>query len=116
MARPRLKLDLVMMEKLAGIGCKNTEIAAMLGCDSSTLSDAHYSEIIAKGKEQGRMSLRRKMWETAMGGNITMMIWLSKQLLGYSDKIENDTKITTDALVTRVVLQLPDNGSEAPKE
>jgi len=28
------------------------------------------------------------MFDTAMDGNVTMMIWLSKQMLGYSDKVE----------------------------
>jgi len=79
-------LDLVLIEKLAAIYCTNTEIAAMLGCDSSLLSKPKYSEIITKGKERGKISLRRKMYETAMGGNVTMMIWLSKQILGYSER------------------------------
>ncbi len=34
------------------------------------------------------MTLRRKQYEAAMGGNITMMIWLGKQILRQSDKAE----------------------------
>ncbi len=89
MARPPKGLDIDVIEKLAAIHCKNTEIAAVIGCDPSLLSKPRYSIIIAKGKERGRMSLRRKMWDTAMTGNVVMQIWLSKQMLGYTDKIEN---------------------------
>lgn len=28
------------------------------------------------------------MWEACLRGNTTMMIWLSKQMLGYTDKVE----------------------------
>src|SRR5271165_1222627 len=86
MARPSKDLDLDLIEKLAAIHCTNTEIAATIGCDSSLLSKPRYSEIITKGRERGKLSLRRKMWDTANNGNVTMMIWLSKQYLGFTDK------------------------------
>lgn len=86
--RPSKKLDLDLIEKLAAIHCTNTEIAATIGCDSSLLSKKNYSEIVRKGRERGKQTLRRKMFETAMGGNVTMMIWLSKQILDMTDKKE----------------------------
>ncbi len=89
MARPRKGFDLEVIEKLAVIHCSNTEIAAIIGCDVSLLSKPRYSQCIAKGKERGKMSLRRKMFDTAMGGNVTMQIWLSKQYLGFADKVES---------------------------
>jgi hypothetical protein len=43
-------------------------------------------DVIEQGRNEGRMSLRRAMWHKAMNeGNPTMMIWLSKNLLGFSD-------------------------------
>ncbi len=89
MARPRKGFDLEVIEKLATIHCTNVEIAAWVGCDSSLLSRPRYAEVIAKGKEKGKMSLRRKMFDTAMSGNVTMQIWLSKQYLGFADKVES---------------------------
>jgi hypothetical protein len=100
-----LGVDLVLMEKLAAIHCTNTEIAAMLGCDHSLLSKPKYSIIIAKGKEKGKLTLRRKMFETAMNGNVTMMIWLSKQLLGFTEpKIEHELGSATQQLIDRCTL------------
>lgn len=89
-------LDLVLIEKLATIHCTNTEIAAMVNCDQSLLSKGKYSLIIAKGKEKGKLSLRRKMFETAMNGNISMMIWLSKQYLAMTEKVEQKASISTE--------------------
>mgnify|MGYP003509719092 CR=1 FL=1 len=87
-------LDLDLIEKLASIHCTNTEIASTIGCDSSLLSKPKYSEIITKGRERGKISLRRKMMETAMNGNVTMMIWLSKQYLGMTEKVEQESQLS----------------------
>lgn len=81
-------INLELLEKLASIHCTNTEMAAFFGCDSSLLSKPKYSELILKGRERGKISLRRKMMDTAMNGNVTMQIWLSKQYLGMADKQE----------------------------
>ena len=72
---------------LAAINCSYDEAAAVLDCDPRTIQ-RNYAAVFKKGREKGRMSLKRKMWQTAMGGNVTMQIFLSKQLLGYSDKQE----------------------------
>jgi hypothetical protein len=77
-ARPFKGLDLELIEKLASIHCSNKEIAAMVGCDPSLLSKKNYSAIIDKGRERGKISLR----------NVTMMIWLSKNYLSMTDKVE----------------------------
>ena len=87
MARPRLEIDVDLVEKLAVIHCTNTEIAAVVGCGEATIR-RRFGGIVTKGREQGKMTLRRKQYEAAMGGNITMMIWLGKQILHQSDKAE----------------------------
>lgn len=35
-----------------------------------------------------RTSLRRMQWSKAKEGNVTMMIWLGKQVLGQKDRVE----------------------------
>lgn len=79
--RPLLKLDENQITELARIHCTMKEIAAVMKCSVDTLEN-RFSEIIKVGKEEGKTSLRRHMWKAACSGSVTMMIWLSKNLLG----------------------------------
>ena len=85
--RPKKELDTDMIERLASIFCTNEEISTIVGCHSDTLAD-NFSEYLKKGRDKGKMSLRRMQWEKAQTGNTTMLIWLGKQMLGQKDKIE----------------------------
>jgi len=85
--RPKKELDTNLIENLASIFCTNQEIATIVGCHPDTLAD-NFSEYLKKGRDKGKMSLRRMQWEKAQSGNTTMLIWLGKQMLGQRDKIE----------------------------
>lgn len=84
MARPKLEIDEKMVAQLAGINCSLSEMAAVLDCDAKTLT-SRFSSTIEKGRETGKMSLKRKQWELAMSGNVTMLIWLGKIMLDQKD-------------------------------
>ena len=86
MARPK-KYDIKgeEVEKLAGFGCTNMEIASFFGCSKDLITKS-YSTNVTKGKEKGKIRLRQLMFRNAESGNTTMQIWLSKQYLGMSDK------------------------------
>ena len=88
MARPK-KYDIKPeeVEKLAGYGCSNVEIADFFGCDESLISKS-YSRFVTKGKATMKNSLREKQYDVAMSGNVSMLICLGKQVLGQSDKQE----------------------------
>lgn len=81
------ELNPEMVYKLAQIGCTNKEIADIVGVSHDTLTRRCENEL-EEGRAFGRMSLRRKQWEVALSGNVTMLIWLGKQQLGQSDKQE----------------------------
>jgi len=49
-----------------------------------------FPEYKNKKMEGVRYNLRKKQYEVAMQGNVTMLVWLGKQMLGQSDKIEVD--------------------------
>lgn len=94
--RPRKEIDMKLVESLANIQCTQEEIACVVGCSVDTLTrQPGFAEIYKKGKETGKSSLRRTQWKLAKT-NTTMAIWLGKQYLGQTDKIENvdDQKIT----------------------
>ena len=88
MARPKkYDIDPEEVEKLAAFGCSVREIASFYGC-SEDLIKKSYSQFITKGKDKGKIRLRQMQWKAAEGGNVSMLIWLGKQVLGQSDKQE----------------------------
>ena len=91
MARPKkYNIDTEQVEKLAGLGCTNTEIASFFGC-SPDLIEKSYSEYLVKGREKGKIRLRQLQMRAAEKGNVAMLIWLGKQMLGQTDKQEITT-------------------------
>ena len=74
--------------ELASIGCTDREIAQWFDCDENTLR-YNFSDILAKGREDLKHSLRRAQLKLALSGNAVMLIWLGKQMLGQSDQPNN---------------------------
>lgn len=70
--------------ELAVIGCNDREIARWFDLDENTLR-YNFSDIIAKGREDLKHTLRRAMIKNALGGNAALQIFLAKNLLGMSD-------------------------------
>jgi len=85
--RPKIEINEDQLEKLSSILCTMEEMASFFGCSVDTL-ERNFADTIKKGKDKGRMSLRRLQFEKAQSGNTTMLIWLGKQMLGQKDKIE----------------------------
>ena len=89
--RPKKQIDYTAVEKLANIQCTQEEIASFLGVSSRTLlRDEKFKELFSKGRENGKMSLRRIQWKHAEK-SVPMAIWLGKQYLGQKDIIEAST-------------------------
>lgn len=92
--RPKFKIDYVAVEKLANIQCTQEEIATFLGCSVDTLQrDKEFCGIYKKGRENGKMSLRRTQYKLAEK-NVTMAIWLGKQYLGQRDSFPDEVNFT----------------------
>lgn len=99
--RPKLEIDYEQLDKLLGIMCTGEECSHVLGVSYDTLerrvkekhgvSFADYSE---QKRNIGKASLRRRQFQEADNGNITMLIFLGKQYLGQADKIDNSIKST----------------------
>ena len=75
--------------------CTDEEIAGILGCSRDIFYNDDnaelYRQAIEKGKQGGKASLRREQWKLAQKGNASMLIWLGKQWLGQTDKVEATT-------------------------
>jgi hypothetical protein len=90
-ARPKVKIDLSELEKLATLQCTEEEIAAYLGISARTLQRrlkvANFGDIVERARAKGRVSVRRNLFRLANSGNIAAAIFLSKNLLGYRDVV-----------------------------
>ena len=91
--RPKIVVDIEILKNLASIGCPDYEIASVLNISAKTLK-RNYADIVEQFKEKGKASLRKKMWDKAVKkDNTHMQIWLSKNYLGMSDKVQQ-TNVT----------------------
>lgn len=95
MGRPIKKINFGEFEKLCGLQCTLVEIAEWFKVSVDTVErrvkkryGMTFADIYKKYSALGKISLRRKQYEIAMSGNVTMNIWLGKQWLNQKDKIE----------------------------
>lgn len=91
MARPRKELDQKLFEDLCGLQCTKLEICECLNVTDKTLDawikrtyGESFSEVFAKKRARGKISLRRSQFKLAERSS-TMAIWLGKQYLGQRD-------------------------------
>jgi hypothetical protein len=95
MARPLIQIDWEEFDKLCSFQCTLLEISEFFDCSEDTIERAvkrekhmGFADYYKKKSAGGKRSLRRTMYNIAQNGNVTMCIWLSKQMLGYTDKVE----------------------------
>jgi len=93
--RPKKEIDFETLDKLMRIQCTEEECASFFDIDVKTLKarikeeyGVSFSQYFEQKSKKGKVSLRRKQWEVALSGNVTMLIWLGKQYLGQTDKNE----------------------------
>lgn len=90
--RPKKPLDEEQIRKLASVGCSNESIAIQMQCSVDTLT-RRYAELLKKSREGMKTSLRIWQLEAARKGNVSMLIWLGKQLLGQTDNPMQETHL-----------------------
>lgn len=98
--RPPTIIDQTVFEGLCKIQCTLVEIAAYFDCDDGTVETwckktykKGFSDVFRTKRGKGHISLRRKQWEMALNGNVTMLLWLGKQYLGQKDKFESEVTV-----------------------
>lgn len=70
--------------KLAALGHSDREIATWFSINEETLR-YNFSDIMAKGRQEMKTSLRNAMFKNALNGNAALQIFLAKNMLGMSD-------------------------------
>lgn len=105
MGRPRKEIDQKQFEALCGIWCTLEEICSFFHVTDKTLNSwcrrtygETFSEVFKQKRNIGNISLRRYQFQAAKKGNVTMLIWLGKQRLGQTDKVQMDTSAVMNKL------------------
>jgi len=106
MARPRVIIDWEEFDKLLAFQASQEELAGWFNCSTDTIERAvkrehkmSFADYSHQKRMPGKISLRRAMWQVAMAGNVPMMIWLSKQHLGFADKAPFDLSKVPDEVL-----------------
>ena len=97
---PKLtEIDWQLCRNLLRIQCTGEEIAGAMGISYDTLERAckrdhkiKFAEYSAQKRAEGKASLRRMQWKAAEDGNITMLIYLGKNMLDQSDRVDHSNK------------------------
>jgi hypothetical protein len=108
MGRPKIQIDWDKLDQFCAYQATLREIAAWFKCSEDTIERLCHSEkgqtfaeYFSQKRTPGLLSLRSKMFNMAMNGDKTMLIWLSKQYLGMSEKIEAKTEdVTPERTIT----------------
>lgn len=107
MARPKKDISAEQVAAMASVGCTIEEMATILDCGAMTLK-RRFGPTIKNGKSKLKMSLRHLQVQKAKEGNVAMLIWLGKNLLGQSDKLdqhvngETKLRLTLDASAVKL--------------
>lgn len=91
--RPKKELNWEEFDKLCAMQCSQREIAGWFDVSVDTIErrveetwGIKFAEYFEEKRSAGKIALRRKQFDVAMGGNVALLIWLGKQYLGQSDK------------------------------
>ena len=122
----KIAINYDLLGKLAQIQCTQEEIASVLGISVDTIQrDKHAMDIYRDKIRQGKASLRRLQFQAAKNGDRTMLVWLGKQYLGQTDRMETDvttkgerinqqTIRLTPGILSRSIAVLRDAGAIRP--
>ena len=101
--RPLKEVSEAMVYKLAQTMLSEKSIGIILECSEDTLQ-RRFSGALHRGRENRKQSLVEAMWQKALDEkDCKMMIWLSKQHLGYKDTMpEEATQISFNVYTNEV--------------
>jgi len=112
--RPQKKIDQTTFENLCKIQCTESEIAGVFECSIDTINTwckrtfgMTFSDTYKMYSDRGKASLRRIQFKLAER-NPSMAIFLGKNLLGQTDKVEQTVMEVED--LTSLADMLRDDG------
>lgn len=104
-----IKIDEEQFTKLCELQCTQEEIAGFFRCSPDTVErwcERHFkqkfAEIFKQKRQSGKISLRRAQFQAALKGNTALLIWLGKQYLDQSEKIESKTDLINKIMIEKL--------------
>lgn len=89
---PKKKINLPEFTALCERGATNEEIAAFFKVSLKTIERRRrqkaYADAFERGHASGKLHVRTWIWESAKEGSVPARIFLSKAVLGLSDKVQ----------------------------
>ena len=118
MGRPRKQIDKTEFEKLCFLQCTEREFCSWFDVSDETLNKwckenydgRTFLDVFKEKRENGLISLRRPQFQLAEKSP-AMAIFLGKNLLGQTDKVEQTQ--TINGAVPTVQVYIPDNGRDS---
>jgi AraC-like DNA-binding protein len=90
----RAVINLADVKKLAALHLTYRDMAEFFGCKETTFRD-HFRLVVEQSRQRTKQRLMEAMLTNAIDKmNPTVQIWLSKNLLGFSDNPINTTEDT----------------------
>ena len=115
LGRKRIPIDWDKVESLIIKGCSGVQISAVLGISKDTLYERcllelnkNYSLLAHEKFQKGNASLHAKQFELALKGDKTLLIWLGKQRLQQSERLEQKIELKAE-VSQKAFLEIPDN-------
>lgn len=100
--RPKIDINWNEFEKLCELQCTAEEVAYWFRCSVDTIErtvkkkyKTTFAEVMRQNGSKGKIALRRGLFSLALKGNLGALIWLSKNHLGMSEKVETKNENNT---------------------
>ncbi len=94
----KINFDLKQIEDYAAHGLSIKEIAESLGVDPSTIynrkrGSQEFQDAIKRGRARGIHAVANALFDAAINGNVTAMIFYLKSRAGWKDKPEEQAQM-----------------------
>ena len=105
---PKIDFDWSKLDAILQYGAKLTDAADIMNVHPDTVSKKiktkykmSFPEYREKKMSVTRVKLYQKQIDVAMAGNVSMLIWLGKNILGQSDKVESELAQKIEVLIDK---------------
>lgn len=106
------------VEKLAKLWCSIDEMSDFFGVARETFA-YNFKDIIVKARSETKQRLRQTQLKVALEGNVTMLIWLGKNILGQMESPElfvAQPELTQEQIDDRISKLLQINNDKSTTE